>query len=1059
MTRELRIRLLGGFQVVHGDSPVTELSAPRQQSLLTYLLLHREGPQPRQLIASHLWPESSDQQARTNLRRELHHLRRNLPESEGFLRIERRSVAWRRDAPVDLDVAAFEDEITRAEKARGEGALAQVRHALRNALALYKGPLVPVVYEEWLLPHREALELQFVQVLERIFEIARSEGDYTAAVHYAERLIKQDPLGESWHRRLIELHAAHGNRAEALRIYNLCAETLRHELDVKPSPKTQRLFQRLIAQERTKVRSHNFPPETTPFIGRRQELREVMESLLDADCRCLTLVGPGGIGKTRLAIQAALRAQAENLPVFEYGMYFVPLVTVESPQQMIVVISDALGLPPQPGEDARGQLSHFLAEKSLLLLLDNFEHLHAGRGLIVQLGREAPQVKLLVTSRVRLNLKHEWVYGVRGLGFGARRGGERLADRSAVQLFHASASRNHVELTHLEDNDAAVQRICELLEGNPLAIELAASWAGTLTPEEIVAEIEHRLDFLTASQIDVPDRHRSMRTVFDQSWQMLTKDERALLRKLSLFPGRFDRPAAREIAGGTLRVLSSLVDKSMLRWRPDGSYDMHRLLRQFAADKLSAYPKERDRLAGRFSRYYLDDLQALEVKLEGAEVMEAIRDVRPVFGHIRMAWGMAVRRKDFQKLSAAAWSMYLFLDLRGRFEEGVELFALAGEALKSQGIDPDAADAERRLAYWNLRMHQASMNYRLGRYEQAQKILAESRRGLEEMNREVERARVLLRLGQLAFRSGQYEAARAHLEESLEVLRSAPHRWETATALSFLGDVKRSLGEYDQARALLLEALGMRREIGNPALVADSLNTLAILICDMGDYERGLSMFQESLALRRSLEDPWGVAKVLNNLGVLRQLMGEYDRAREHHEESLALRREIGNPFGVAMALHNLGVVAKNSGQLLEAETRFHEALLIRRRIDSKHGVASTLNMLGLVALAARDEAGARRYFKEALQIAMEIQAVPIALSIADGIAALLIWWGQYRFAAEVLSFVLGHPAADTNTLQEAKDRLGQLEGPLDAEGEALSVSENAVEDFDALMDRLLAVL
>lgn len=1055
----LSIQLFGGFHLVAGDTPVAGLSAPRQQSLLTYLLLHRQSPQPRRLIATRLWPESSERQALTNLRRELHHLKKNLPDSPRYLQIEHRRLAWRGDSSVELDIADFEGEISRAKQARQGGPYIQARQAWRNALAIYQGPLTPTIQEEWLLPHREKFQLQYVLVLEQLFEIASAEDDYSRAVHYAERLIRQDPLQESWYRRLIQLHLSRANRAEALRIYNLCVETLRHELDVKPSPKTRRLFQRLVAQKRTKVRSQNFPGDTTPFIGRRGELVELARFLLDEDCRCLTLVGPGGIGKTRLAVQAALSAETEFSGEFEHGIYFVPLVSVETAGELVAAISDSLGLPFQPGEDPRQQLIYYLSEKSLLLLLDNFEQLYEARDLIVQLGRNAPGVKLLITSRVRLNLKNEWVFEVKGLGFGSSLAKETPDDQSAARLFYTSASRIHVELDQNEASFPAVQRICHLLEGNPLAIELAATWAGTLPPEEIAAEIEGKLDFLTSGQIDVPKRHRSMRAVLDRSWSMLTKEERSLLRKLSVFPAPFDRRAAGEIADGRLRVLSSLVDKSMLRRHPDGLYDMHRLLRQFAEEKLEDHPSERDEVIERFSRFYLNYMYAMEPDLRGREAPKALRTIAADLGHIRLAWNLAIQSVELETLGAAAASLYLFFDLRGRFQEGLNHFAAAAEVLGGHNEKNETALDKLRLLHSRLRIFEAGMNYRLGRYEQAEEILKTCRRRLEELNREREEAQALLLLGQIAFRRGEYESARSNLEQSLKAFQVMPDRWERATALSYLGDVLRSLGEYSQAKAHLLEALAIRRELGNPGRVADSLNTLAILICDTGDYQQGLAMFQESLAIRRTLKDPWGVAKVLNNLGILRTRMGDYDLAREHHEESLTLRQKISNPFGVAIALHNLGVLAEKSGNLFEAEARFREALLIRRRIDSKDGIASTLNKLGNLALRAGDEAGARTYFKEALQIAVDIQAVPMALSITDEIAALLIRKGQKEFAAEVLTFIHDHPATDTNTLNEVEGRLDRLRAEQRSRAGSRSTPEETIRDLNDLIVRLLAIL
>lgn len=1038
---------------------MASITSPRQQSLLTYLLIHRDDPQTRRTIAAQLWPSSSDKQALTNLRRELYHLRRSLPDAERFIDIQQQTAGWRADSSYRLDVQDFEAEISRAQAALEQGQSDRAREALRKSLAIYKGPLVPDNYEEWILRYSEELQHQYIRVLERLFELASSDDDYSAAAHYAERLLRSDPLQESWYRNLINLHVAHGNRAEALRVYNLCVETLRHELDVEPGPQTQKLYQSLLAREQTRIRSHGFPSQTTRFIGREREIVELVKLLQDEDCRLLTLLGPGGIGKTRLAIQAALSAAEEYAGIFEHGIYYVSLVSVESSDLLLSTIAEAIGLAFQEGGDPRAQLFNYLAEKSLLLLLDNFEHLQPGRELILQISRQAPQVKLLVTSRERLNLKQEWIYEVRGLGVLEGSQGSENDFRSAVELFYISASRIHIELVELENSYPEVARICRLVDGNPLAIELAASWADKLSLEEIALEIETGLDFLSTSKIDIPERHQSMRAVFEHSWNLLSPEERKILRRLAVFQGRFDRPAALEIAGGTLRVLSSLVDKSMLQWRPDGYYEMHRLLRQFAAEKLAAHQNEREKLSGRFRDYFLDFLHQQGANLRGSEPHKALQSISVVIDQIRTSWNLAIETGQFLSLDKSAQPLYLFYDLRGWFQEGADQFAAAADYLQLS-IEKQAADrAELRALYWRLRMFQASMQYHLGRYDQAQQMLEECSRGLDERSRGEEKAQAMLRLGQIAFRRGEHQAARAHLEKSLEIFRGTPNLWETATALSFLGDVMRSLGEYNLAKTYLYESLAMRKDIGYPARVADSLNTLGIVHSAMGDYPQGLGSFQESLAIRRSLGDPWGVAKTLNNLAILTTWMGDLAQAREYHEESLALRREIGNPFGIAIALHNLGDLAYRLGDLPEAEARFHEALLIRRRINTKEGIANTLRMLALIALDGGDEPGARRSFEEALQIAVAIQAVPTILAISAGIAGLLVHRGQNRLAVEVLTFVVSHPGVESDLRERAESQLLQLQEQQGAEGGDLPADEMFAGDLDKLTDRLLATL
>ena len=1040
--------------MLHGATPIGGLFPPRQQALLTYLLIHREAAQQRRAVAFKFWPESTEKQALTNLRRELHTLKKTSPEIEKFIHIQHHTVGWRGDAPYRLDLAEFDRAIGRAETARADGRASLVREMLTNALSIYKGPLAPEIYEEWIIPTREEYLYKYLRTLEQLFEIAVEDEDYSAAAQYAEQAISHEPLNEAWYRRIINLHADAGNRAEALRIFNLCAETLRFELGVEPSLETQEAFQRLRRREKT-GRSRNFPSQNTPFIGREAELDALGQLLRKRECRLLSIVGPGGVGKTRLAIQLARRAEIDFVGEFEHGIFFVPLVSVESPDQMVTAISASLGLVFTPDEDPLTQILNFLAGKPLLLVLDNFEHLSRGRGLILRLRQEAPDATLLVTSRVRLDLKQEWVYELVGLDYEAGDDGRQIDEPAAVRLFYSRASRIHAQIADQKSDNSAVKEICRLLDGNPLAIELAASWAGALTPREILEEVNTGLDFLTATQGDVPARHRSMRAVFDHSWRLLPSVERKLLRALSVFQGVFERQAAVIIAGASVRVLSSLVNKGLLDRRPNGYYEMHRLLQQFSSEKLAVDHVQSRQIFERYRRFYMNLLQDQRESLAGADAMTAAQRILDDLDQIRIAWNLAVEAADVTDLDRVVDSLYLFYDLRGWFDEGAEQFFSAAAGL----IRVSDEGEEARLVYWKLRIYQARMEYRRGRYDRAWEIVEGCREELGDKNHaEIDSLSSLL-LGQISFRRGDYESAKSYLLSSLEIFRELQNQTETATALNFLGDVYRSLGDYHKARACLLEALALRKERGNPARIADTLNTLGIVVSALGDYSNGLTLFQESLSIRRALDDPWGTAKTLNNLAILYTWMDDYARAKELHEESLRLRREVGNPFGVAIALHNLGNIARLLENPLEAEQHFHEALAIRRQINARHGIASTLNMLAILAHESSDYVGARGYFEEALVIAMEIRAIPTLLAIIEGVCGLLIQQGETLLAAEAISFVIANPGTESDTREKAKERLTMLQRKVDTEGEELPEVDLGSMELSTLVQRLQEVL
>jgi predicted ATPase len=348
------------------------------------------------------------------------------------------------------------------------------------------------------------------------------------------------------------------------------------------------------------------PAQTTPFVGREAVLAEIAERLQDPGCRLLTLIGPGGSGKTRLALEAA----AARLEEYEHGAFFVPLAPLQSAESIVPTVTEALGIRFYDAGPPRRQLLDYLRQKRMLIIMDNFEHLlppagewdEGGAGLMTDILKTAPDVRILTTSRAGLNVQGEHLFPVAGMdlpplpspedgkGGQPQTVGGREGEYSAVKLFLTSARRVQPGFELTPANQADVVRICRLVEGMPLGILLAAAWAPMLTPAEIVAQIRSGLDFLETDLRGVPERQRSMRATFDHSWRLLTQREREVFQALSVFRGGFTQEAAQEVTGASLRTLLGLVNKSFLERTPTGRYQVHELLRQYAQEKLDQEP-------------------------------------------------------------------------------------------------------------------------------------------------------------------------------------------------------------------------------------------------------------------------------------------------------------------------------------------------------------------------------------------------------------------------------------------------------------------------------------
>jgi predicted ATPase len=424
----------------------------------------------------------------------------------------------------------------------------------------------------------------------------------------------------------------------------------------------------------------NFPIQPTSFVGRTEELGEISNLLDTPACRLLTLVGPGGIGKTRLALEAASQPDS-----FRDGIYFISLQSLGSPEHIVSTIASAVNFQFFPGGDPRQQLLNYLRNKHLLLLLDNFEHLLDGADLVSDLLSTAPAARLVVTSRERLNLSSETVFHVGGLPVPGSETADNLLDYGAVALFIQSARQVHHDFSVDNTDLSAIAHICRLVGGMPLAIVLSAAWVDLLSLQEIAAEIERGLEFLETEMRDLPERHRSVRATFDYSWRRLSESERDVFKKLSVFRGGFSREAAQAVTGASLKTLMSLVNKSFVQTVGGGRYDLHELLRQYGAALLNASASERDTVRALHAAYYAEFTRQRHLDFIGTNVKPALDAVGADYDNIRVAWDAAVQRASWDDLWKLADSFMDFSWHLNRLEDALNPYAQAVTKLEEIG--------------------------------------------------------------------------------------------------------------------------------------------------------------------------------------------------------------------------------------------------------------------------------------------------------------------------------------------------------------------------------------
>lgn len=985
---ELELQLLGSPQIRIAGEPVST-DRRKAVALLAYLAItavdHPTG-HSREALAAFFWPDYESSSALAYLRRTLWEINRML--GDGWLDATREEVALTLDAAVRLDVTAF----FAATETPPSGVEPAARiEQLETAVALYRGDFMAGYtlrdapdFDTWQRYQVETCRRRLAEALAELAQLAGEQQLWETAVAYARRWLALDALDEVAHRQLMRLYALQGQRAAALRQYESCVNVLEAELGVIPEPTTRALAEairagelgspttstRIAAASPTPARSTagNLPTQTTIFIGRETERAEIADLLASDDCRLLTLIGPGGIGKTRLALQAA----AEQSPSFRDGAYFVPLAAVETPEQVVQAVAGVLSLPLAVERDTpRQQLLNYLRERQMLVVLDNYEHLLNGhRPFALEILTAAPHIKLLVTSRARLNVQGEHLYPLEGLQTPDMATAVLWHDAgearrySAIQLFQAAAERVRPGFQLSPDNLMFVTRICELVQGMPLAIELAASWMEILSPMEIAVEIAKGLDFLETEMRDVPERQRSIRAVFDGSWNLLTPAEQAAFARLSVLRGSFSRAAAQTVSQGSLRDLLGLANKSLLFTEGNGRFRSHELVRQYAADRLAANPADAAATRTRYEKYYTQLLVQDGLAMQGADQMTAMRTLEREWANVSAAWLGRVRSDDLAAVGETVVPLLSYFVLRGNHQE---LFDLLSTGLAALDMPRDDRDAQllylRLLALraWASRYDWISDRPRQFVTAAVDAIVAQD--ALDEIG---------LVLGALAEIYSWKIAGPRSLElaqQALATVRAQGDPWQIATAVMFQVSPLWETGALEKGVDVLEEAVALYRQCDNPNGVAAALAHQAMLLNAAGQQAASLLKYEESQSIYEAQGNLAGLASNLSALASSLMSTGDYKDAMRNFQASRQAYAAAGERVLEANSLSWESITARQIGEVAYARRLREQAFAIYQEIDDINGIAWSYWEFGEMARMEGHFDEARRWLDQSLPL------------------------------------------------------------------------------------------
>jgi DNA-binding SARP family transcriptional activator/predicted ATPase len=965
----LQISSFGGLTIDQNEEPVTGFVSSKAPALLVYLAVTRCTHQ-RDALAGLLWGEMAEADARNNLRQALSNLRKVVG---SHITITRTTAAFRGDAPYSLDVELFEQHLGDGETAKDRTA------ALQAAVSLYQGDFLAGFYlrdapafEEWMLVHRERYRSLALHALHILTEHYLRYREYGRAIDTATHLLTLDSWREEAHRQLMLALVRSGQRTAALSQYETCRRTLDKELGVAPSAETTTLYERIRATG--DLPRHNLPTPSTPLVGREDELARIQRWLAGENCRLLTIIGPGGVGKTRLALQSAWVHQTDFLE----GVWFVPLAAVTKEEGWARTIAAAIGFRFAGAGRLETQLLDYLRGKEMLLLLDNVEHLLDDRNLstLASLVSQAPGIKFLVTSRERLNLQAEALLELEGLpcpGDGpadhdpATDASSYVTRFPAVQLFVARARQVRVDFSPA-GQEATLVRLCQLVGGLPLALELAASWMRVLDVAAIVAEIERGLGFLSANWPDLPARHRSLQAGFDHSWRLLTPQEQETYACLSVFRGGFTAEAARAVAGAHLPMLAGLVDKSLL-YREDSHYRFHPLLLQFAAGKLAADPALADEAKCEHARYYGRFICELEPILLGGRVDDALNHIRPELDNLRLAWQTAVESREPAIINDLADSFMQIFDLSGLYRE---MRDMAMQAIRALAGHIDRTRSEDALALGRAYGLSAAFHFRLGEYEQAIEHGQTSLEILAPFQPHPACGHSLMYTGAATYGLGDLEKAVAYWQKGADAYREAGSIWGECAASANLAEAMLAQGNLLASHQYATAAHALARQMDNAELMAVTLQILAVVAQRERDFEQAMAHGKRAAVLHQQVGHKAHLANALAVLAQIAAEQGNLQQALVYLNKSVVVLRQLGNQRFLDRRLVELAQMALEAGEFDMAEAVLIEVL---GRADLVSVTGETLDALSLLAQLRQEQGQWQQAFRLATFVAQNESA------------------------------------------------------------------------------------
>jgi len=945
----LKVKLFGKFELWCGDQQIQDNDWPRRKTQMLFKCLVSERGRiftTDQLVDA-LFSHLDADKASLNLYNRISELRKILePElpkrhpssfieriGKGDYRLIDTNICW-------VDIESFQRHVATARELEQTSRWSEAIQQYNKALDLYRADyLAEDLYEDWTQLKRQQLSEQYLSVIEGLIRSHNEVAQHGLVIDLCKRLIELQPAKESAYQAWMKAAHLSGQTDQVAQIYDQCVNALKQNLDVALSQETIQLFEQIQSgsvPESEQVVPNNLPRMTTSFIGRADSLELIGSLLADENKQLVTLVGPGGIGKTRLALESA----NNHLNHFKEGVFWIDLSSLTSINTVVTALADVVHFTFHGPRDPKEQLFDYLSQKEMLLILDNAEHLVDETSEWIQgLMDSAPNIQMLITSRERLKLPVEVVLEVLGMPVPVLNSAD-LNNHDIIQLFLDRIHHIDPRFAVNDQSLPSVIAICELVEGMPLGVELAIAWTRLLPLDEIATEIAEsiqRLSVVPLFEDDGPSRH--LEAVFEWSWSLMSEQERQSFANLAVFRNGFTREAAADVANADLKALAALLDKSLLYRREGSRYYIHEVLRQYGQDRLKDDASQRRQHLSFFG----DLAEKAEALLQSSEQTIWLNRLQQEQDNFRAAMTWALDGNDIEQGARLAGNLGRFWESRSHFAEGRQWL---NQAVAVKELSASTRAMVLMWSGWMASFH--------GDRELAQAYTELSLPLYQRLGDQRGIAWVLNNLGNQHFLKGDYQLAQEHFEKSASIQEDLGYQEGVAFCMTNLGLVTAAQNQFEKAEIYFEKSLKIRHDMGDRFHIAWNNINLSYVLMQVEKYDQAIALLTESKSILEDMQDKMGAAVALSYMGTIYMNLDDLKQAESYQHQSLKLRREIDETRGIVISLNQLGQISLLREDIPLAKDFFQQSLAVVNQGYDKRNVANSL--LGLAQVHANQE-------------------------------------------------------------------------------------------------------